>query len=65
MNSDRKDIRSPCVDVCQMNPYTGLCRGCFRTLDEIAGWLDFSASEKLEVLERLDERRPDHALRLK
>ena len=65
MNSERDDIRSPCVDVCQMNPITGLCRGCFRTLDEIAGWLDFSASEKLEVLKRLDERRPDHALRLK
>jgi predicted Fe-S protein YdhL (DUF1289 family) len=58
MNSDRKDIQSPCVNVCQMNPFTGLCRGCFRTLDEIAGWLDFSVSEKLEMLKRLDERRP-------
>jgi uncharacterized protein len=65
MNSDRKDIESPCVNVCQMNPFTGLCRGCFRTLDEIAGWLDFSVSEKLEVLERLDERRPGHSLQLK
>jgi predicted Fe-S protein YdhL (DUF1289 family) len=65
MNSERDDIRSPCVDVCQMNPFTGLCRGCFRTLDEIAGWLDFSAFEKLEVLKRLDERRPAHGLRLK
>jgi uncharacterized protein len=65
MNSERDDIRSPCVDVCQMNPFTGLCRGCFRTLDEIASWLDFSASEKLEVLKRLDERRPAHGLRLK
>jgi predicted Fe-S protein YdhL (DUF1289 family) len=65
MNPGRDDIRSPCVDVCQMNPITGLCCGCFRTLDEIAGWLDFSASEKLEVLKRLDERRPDHFLQLK
>jgi predicted Fe-S protein YdhL (DUF1289 family) len=65
MNPERNDIRSPCVDVCQMNPFTGLCRGCLRTLDEIAGWLDFSASEKLEVLKRLDERRPGRALRLK
>lgn len=65
MNPECNDIRSPCVDVCQMNPVTGLCRGCFRTLDEIAGWLDFSASEKLEVLKRLDERRPGYALRLK
>jgi uncharacterized protein len=40
-----------------MNPFTGLCRGCMRTLDEIAGWLDFSAAEKLAVLESLEERR--------
>jgi predicted Fe-S protein YdhL (DUF1289 family) len=40
-----------------MNPYNGLCRGCMRTLDEIAGWLDLSAAEKLAVLERLEERR--------
>lgn len=65
MNSERKEIQSPCVDVCQMNPFTGLCSGCYRTLDEIAGWLDFSVSEKLEVLKRLDERRPNHSLQLK
>lgn len=65
MNADRTDLQSPCVNVCQMNPFTGLCRGCFRTLDEIAGWLELSVSEKLEVFKRLDERRPGHALQLK
>jgi predicted Fe-S protein YdhL (DUF1289 family) len=40
-----------------MNPFNGLCRGCLRTLDEIAGWLDFSAAEKIAVLEKLEERR--------
>ena len=39
-----------------MNPFNGLCRGCARTLDEIAGWLDYSAAEKLAVLEKLEER---------
>jgi predicted Fe-S protein YdhL (DUF1289 family) len=52
-----RDIASPCVNVCQMNPFNGLCRGCLRTLDEIAGWLDFSAAEKIAVLEKLEERR--------
>jgi predicted Fe-S protein YdhL (DUF1289 family) len=28
-----------------------------RTIDEIAGWLDFSAAEKLAVLDSLEERR--------
>jgi predicted Fe-S protein YdhL (DUF1289 family) len=40
-----------------MNPFSGLCRGCLRTLDEIAGWLEFSAAEKLAVLDRLEQRR--------
>ena len=58
MNSlPARDIPSPCVNVCQMNPFTGLCRGCMRTLEEIAGWLDFSAAEKLAVLDSLEQRR--------
>ncbi|HEX4986937.1 MAG TPA: DUF1289 domain-containing protein [Burkholderiales bacterium] len=52
-----RDVPSPCVNVCQMNPFNGLCRGCYRTIDEIAGWLDYSPTEKLAVLARLDERR--------
>lgn len=51
------EVASPCVNVCQMDPQTGLCRGCLRTIDEIAGWMDYSTAEKLQVLERLDERR--------
>ena len=31
-------LPSPCVSVCTMDPQTGWCRGCFRTLDEIAQW---------------------------
>ena len=57
MSTTLKEIASPCVNVCQMNPSNGLCQGCLRTLDEIAGWLDFSATEKLAVLEKLEERR--------
>lgn len=57
MSRGFEDVPSPCVNVCQVDPATGLCRGCLRTLDEIAGWLDFSVTEKLQVLDRLDERR--------
>ena len=57
MNKAFQDVPSPCVNVCHINPYNGLCRGCMRTLDEIAGWLDLCAAEKLAVLERLEERR--------
>lgn len=57
MSTKPAEVPSPCVNVCQMDPQTGLCRGCLRTLDEIGAWLDYSVSEKLEVLGRLDERR--------
>lgn len=32
------DVPSPCISICRMNTSSGLCEGCFRTRDEIAGW---------------------------
>ncbi|HZX27889.1 MAG TPA: DUF1289 domain-containing protein [Telluria sp.] len=31
-------VPSPCINVCEMAPDTGLCRGCLRTIDEIVAW---------------------------
>ncbi|HUN91380.1 MAG TPA: DUF1289 domain-containing protein, partial [Burkholderiaceae bacterium] len=35
-------VASPCVNVCHIEPGTGCCEGCLRTLDEIAGWISYS-----------------------
>ena len=48
---------SPCVGICLMDPATRICRGCLRTIDEIAGWYDASAAEKRAILARLVARR--------
>jgi predicted Fe-S protein YdhL (DUF1289 family) len=40
-----------------MNPDTGLCEGCLRTLDEIAAWSSMGPEEKRAVLDRLPARR--------
>jgi uncharacterized protein len=40
-----------------MSPATGLCEGCFRTLDEIAAWSRMEDHEKRAVWTLLDERR--------
>ena len=32
------DVPSPCISICRMSASSGLCEGCFRTSDEIAGW---------------------------
>ena len=47
---------SPCVGVCIIDPASGYCLGCARTIPEIAGWLDFSAEEKQRILAALAER---------
>ena len=48
---------SPCIGICLMDPATRTCRGCLRTIDEIAGWYDASITEKQAILGRLAERR--------
>ena len=55
--ADSASVASPCNSVCIVDPVTGLCGGCFRTLEEISGWIDFSATEKRAVIAALDARR--------
>jgi predicted Fe-S protein YdhL (DUF1289 family) len=40
-----------------MNPATGLCDGCLRTIGEIAHWSLFDDDEKRTVLAQLSARR--------
>ncbi len=51
------EVRSPCTSVCAIDPATGYCAGCFRTLDEIAAWSALDAAGKRAVLIRLPARR--------
>ncbi|MGE5338814.1 MAG: DUF1289 domain-containing protein [Gemmatimonadota bacterium] len=50
-------VASPCVSVCRMNPATGYCEGCLRTIDEIAGWTVFDDDEKRAIVAQLPRRR--------
>nr|WP_208986082.1 DUF1289 domain-containing protein [Labrenzia sp. OB1] len=50
-------MQSPCIKICQIDRENGLCTGCHRTLDEIAGWAGFSENERLEILADIDRRR--------
>lgn len=53
-------VASPCINVCQMDEVSGLCRGCFRTLEEITGWSRAADEEKLTILVAVDHRRAEH-----
>ena len=40
-----------------MDERLGLCKGCFRTIDEIAAWSSMSEAEKHEIMAQLLARR--------
>jgi predicted Fe-S protein YdhL (DUF1289 family) len=50
-------VKSPCVEVCQLNAERGMCIGCFRTLDEIARWSEMDDAQREAVLAALPARR--------
>jgi predicted Fe-S protein YdhL (DUF1289 family) len=53
----RAKIESPCIDVCTIDPVTGVCAGCARTLDEIARWSTLSEAERARIMRELPARR--------
>jgi uncharacterized protein len=50
-------IKTPCVQVCVVDPETGLCLGCHRTLPEVAAWARFTDDERERILAELPARR--------
>jgi predicted Fe-S protein YdhL (DUF1289 family) len=51
------EVKSPCVEICQLDMSSDICLGCFRTMDEIAGWVEMTDAEKRHVLESVEKRR--------
>ncbi len=65
----RSRLASPCVKLCRIDPESGLCEGCGRTLGEIAAWTRMSDEERDAVmvdlaarLRALQPRRGDDAM---
>ena len=60
------DVPSPCVRICVVYETRDICRGCYRTLDEISRWASYTSEQKFELLEELARRKarqpfPHHA----
>lgn len=53
-------VQSPCINICKMDEGSGFCLGCFRTLDEIAGWSASSDRARLDILANVARRRQEH-----
>ena len=50
-------VLSPCVGVCLMDADSGFCRGCLRTLGEIAAWSGAPNEDRRAIKASLPARR--------
>jgi hypothetical protein len=50
-------METPCVDNCEIDRQSGLCRGCGRTIPEIAGWASMSSAERRRIMSELADRK--------
>ena len=49
-------VPSPCINLCEMTPETGFCRGCMRTIDEIVNWGSAGDAYKRQVWAEIRRR---------
>ena len=54
-------VPSPCISVCKMDPTSGWCQGCLRTIDEIASWSRMDDDARRVVWAELARRRGQKA----
>ena len=52
-------VPSPCINLCEMDPASGYCRGCMRTIDEIVAWGQASEQAKRAIWEQIRAREND------
>ena len=51
-----ENVPSPCISVCRMSKLTGLCEGCYRTLDEIRQWSRIDDATKRSLWTTIEGR---------
>jgi predicted Fe-S protein YdhL (DUF1289 family) len=56
MANMQQEVMSPCIGVCAIDDLSGLCQGCYRTLEEIRTWWEMPASEQKAVIEASEAR---------
>ena len=49
-------LASPCINICTMDAASGWCRGCGRTIPEIANWSAKPPEERRAILKSLPPR---------
>jgi predicted Fe-S protein YdhL (DUF1289 family) len=49
-------LETPCANICLLDDESGLCVGCGRSIDEIAGWVEMTSAERRAIMAVLPER---------
>jgi uncharacterized protein len=49
-------VQTPCIKVCTLDPGSGLCLGCGRSLEEIARWSALDDAERVRIMALLPAR---------
>jgi len=55
-------IKTPCVQVCFVDPKAQLCVGCFRTMEELGRWTRYDDAEREAIMAALSQRKRDYQL---
>ena len=52
----RAEVESPCVKLCVVHPEARICVGCYRSIDEIAGWSRLTPDQRRAIMAELPSR---------
>lgn len=55
-------VETPCIAVCVIDPKSGLCLGCGRTLAEIGSWQTMASADRRALMAELPQRMHDAGL---
>jgi predicted Fe-S protein YdhL (DUF1289 family) len=50
-------IDSPCIGICKLDSTGRYCLGCFRLVEEISGWQQFSNEQKIKIMDKIKVRK--------
>lgn len=56
-----KSIKPPCIGRCSCTLGDDVCRGCFRTADEVRDWNGYTQEQKRQVIKMAVARRVSDA----
>ena len=56
MTGPPRPIATPCIKVCVVDGESGLCMGCWRTLQEVATWARLDETTRSAILAELPSR---------